>query len=833
MKAFPEERKKYHFLDGGGEMGVRTRAFNWEATALGPFDSWPQTLKTTVGIILHSDFPMFLWWGDDMIQFYNDAYRPSFGDSGKHPQALGQKGIECWPEIWDTIYPLIQQVKITNTSFFLEDQLIPIFRNGRLEDVYWTFSYSAVIGESGDIDGVLVVCNETTKRIQTLQQSEFAQRKLALSEANLRNVILQAPVAMCIFKGTEHVVEIANERMFDFWGKPKEAILGMPIFEALPESKNQGFEALLDKVLHTGETYSAFGAPVSLPRNGVMQTIYVHFVYEAFRETDGNITGVMAFAVDVTEQVLFQKTLEQSENRVRMLIQHAPFPIGVFTGEEMRIELVNQAIIDAWGKGPDVVGKRYAEVLPELGTQHVYEQLKSVYQTGIPFHARNQRLDLLVDGQSRVFYFNYSLVPLHDASGNVYGVMNTAADVTDLNVAKQQVEQSERNFRYMVKQAPVAMCIMLGPDHVVEIANDLIVALWGKAESEVMNKPIFEGLPDARGQGLEALLDDVYKTGSPCFANERPVKLLRNGQWDTVYQNFAYTPYRDADGTILGVIAMTLDVTTQVLARQRIEDMITERTLALGVANNNLRRSNAELSQYAHITSHDLQEPARKISMFIERLRSGLPADISPQAQDYLSKIAASANRMLTLIRDILAMSQLSTTDIQFKPVDLNVVLENIKTDFELRISERNCEIKSDVLPTVEAIGVQMNQLFHNLVSNALKFMRDNGPVCIQITASPVTKQEVDQYATLQSGHSYCRISFSDNGIGFSQEHAERIFNIFQRLHSKSEFPGTGIGLAMCRKIAENHGGHIYAESIAGEGATFHVILPIKHYHVG
>ena len=160
--------KKYHFLEGGGEMGALTRAFDWSSVGLGPPDQWPQALKTTVGIILHSDFPMFLWWGNQMIQFYNDAYRPSLGENGKHPKALGQNGVECWPEIWGIICPLIEQVRTANKSFYLEDQLIPIFRNGKIEDVYWTFTYSSVIGDTGTIDGVLVI-------VMRLQKSNYAE----------------------------------------------------------------------------------------------------------------------------------------------------------------------------------------------------------------------------------------------------------------------------------------------------------------------------------------------------------------------------------------------------------------------------------------------------------------------------------------------------------------------------------------------------------------------------------------------------------------------------------------------------------------------------------
>lgn len=811
--------KKYHFLQDGGEMGELTRAFDWSTVGLGHPDNWPQALKTTVGIILHSDFPMFLWWGDDMIQFYNDAYRPSLGENGKHPKALGQHGIDCWPEIWPIIYPLIEQVRTVNKSFYLEDQLIPIFRNGKLEDVYWTFTYSSVIGDEGNIDGVLVICNETTRKVNTLKQFERSQNSLALSEANLKNIILQAPVAMCILKGPKHVLEIANERMYELWGGTRESLQGKPIFDSLVDARYEGFEGIMDGVYATGETYVAYGAPVTLIRNNKKEVVYVHFVYEAFRDGDGSISGVMAVAIDVTKEMDTRRKLEESENKIRSLVESAPFPIGVYEGREMRITMLNQSIIDVWGKGGNLVGKTYAEVLPELENQKIYEKLDGVYMTGVPFHARNQRVDLFVDGRLQAYYFNYSFTPLFDVKGKVYGVMNTAADVTDLNIAKLKVEQSEQNFRNIVAQAPVAMCILTGPDHVVEVANDLMYELWGKPVESIINKPIFVGLPDARGQGLEAALDNVYRTGDSFEANEASVVLFRNGKFETVYQNFVYQPHKNANGDILGVLAISIDVTPQVLARHQIEEVVKERT-------ETLRRTNAELSQFAYITSHDLQEPARKISTFIEILTNILGDNIDPRAKTYLSKIDISSKRMLSLIRDVLAFSQLSKSSYEFQKVDLNIVLEEIKNDFELLIDQKNCVIESDTLPVIESIPLQMGQLFSNLVSNALKFARPGMANCLAIRFVMRDKELLSEFPHLKASRKYCCLYFIDNGIGFSQNHALQIFDIFQRLHSKSEYQGTGIGLAMCKKIVENHGGHIFASSSPGKGATFTVILP-------
>ncbi len=647
---------------------------------------------------------------------------------------------------------------------------------------------------------------------------ELARQRLIQSETNLRNIIRQAPVAMCILSGPEFVVDIANERMLALWGKSGQQILGKPIFEELVEARHEGFESLLQRVFESGETFTAFGTPVTLYRDGGTETAFVNFVYEAFRNGTGEISGIMAVAADVTEEVIARKKLEESEIKIRSLVESAPFPIGVYEGREMRITMVNQAIVDVWGKGGDVVGKTYREVLPELADQEIYPQLDSVYTTGIPFHARNQRVDLIVEGKLRSYYFNYSFTPLFDGNGNVYGVMNTAADVTDLIVAKLKVEQSERNFRNMVKQAPVAMAIMIGPEHVVEVANDLIIALWGKSPKDVMHKPIFRGVPDAQGQGLEQLLHDVYTTGIPFVANERAVVLTRNGKQETVYQNFVYEPYRDSNGEILGVLAITVDVTPQVLARREIEEIVRERT-------ESLRRTNAELSQFAYIASHDLQEPARKISTFVEMLGNVLGPAVDGRAKSYLTKIDKSSARMLGLIRDVLTISQLSKQDQEFEQVDLNKILEEVLNDYELLIEQKGCIIDADPLPVLKAIPVQMSQLFTNLVSNAIKFSRNGTPLRLDIRCRETAHVSSPEQGLPVPGK-YVRIDFVDNGIGFNQENAVQIFNIFQRLHGKSEYQGTGIGLAMCKKIVENHGGQISAIAEPGKGATFTVVLP-------
>lgn len=494
---------------GGGEMAGLMRAKNWADTVIGTPDTWPQSLKTTLSIILNSKFPMFLFWGPDLICFYNDAYRPSLGTDGKHPGILGQPGEDAWQEIWPSIKPIIDLVLNGEDTSLYQDQLLPIYRNGKLEDVYWTFSYSPVADETGAVAGVFATCVETTDSIQAKVTAQNVNAELATSN--------------------EEIIT-SNEE--------------------LRQSQ------------------------------------------ESLQITLSNLTA--------------------TENKLRSFVSGAPFPIGVYVGREMRIELANQAILDVWGKGNDVIGKLYSAVLPELDNQAIFTQLDEVYTTGVAFHARNQRVDLMIDGRNKPYYFNYSFTPLYDGDGRIYGVMNTAADVTDLNVAMLKVEQSEKTLQDIILQSPVAMCIMMGPQHIVTLANQLIIDLWGKPEALVINRPIFEALPDARGQGLEELMEKVYFNGDTFRANEMPVNLIRNGLPDLVYQNFVYQPYRDADGIILGVIATTIDVTEQVLARKELQDLNEE----LASVNEEQAAANEELSAIQQNLNLKVAELANSESRF-------------------------------------------------------------------------------------------------------------------------------------------------------------------------------------------------------------------------
>ena len=290
---------------GSGEMADLTRAFPWASTSIGPIESWPETLRTLVNTLLESRHPMFLWWGEELIQFYNDAYRPSIRED-KHPRALGQPGHECWQEIWHIIGPQIEAVMSRGESSWHENQLVPIFRNGKLEDVYWTYGYSPVRDPEGNIRGTLVVCTETTETV-------VARRRLELESDRLAELFQQAPAFFATLSGPDHRFELVNPPYLELIGR--RDVIGKTVREAIPEAAEQGFIELLDRVYESGEPFVGNKMPIQLlnRHSNALELRYLDFVYQPHRNAEGAITGIIALGIDVTESRRAEQLLLQSE----------------------------------------------------------------------------------------------------------------------------------------------------------------------------------------------------------------------------------------------------------------------------------------------------------------------------------------------------------------------------------------------------------------------------------------------------------------------------------------------------------------------------------------
>src|ERR1700722_11121252 len=272
---------------GSSEMAERCRAVDWSQTSLGPVSGWPRSLQTLVATLLASRHPMFLWWGPDLIQFYNDGYRPSLGASGRHPAALGAKGRECWTDIWNVIGPEIDGVLTTGEATWHQDQLIPIERNGRLEPVWWTYSYSPVRDDDWSIAGVLVIVEETAERVQALQ--------------TLTDVFAQAPVAIAVFEGDTFIFTVANDGYRRLIGDRDP--VGKRLVEMFPDLDGSEIERVMRTVYRTSVPFVANDFLVRFDSQGTGSIDnYYDFVYQPLVDEDGVVPGVVAIAVDVTER---------------------------------------------------------------------------------------------------------------------------------------------------------------------------------------------------------------------------------------------------------------------------------------------------------------------------------------------------------------------------------------------------------------------------------------------------------------------------------------------------------------------------------------------------
>lgn len=287
-------------------------------------------------------------------------------------------------------------------------------------------------------------------------------------------------------------------------------------------------------------------------------------------------------------------------------------------------------------------------------------------------------------------------------------------------------------------------------------------------------------------------------------------------------------------GLLLGAYYLILRFITE---RQRSEDAlqqahdelevrVKERTLDLADANTELERSNRELQDFAYVASHDLQEPLRKIQAFGDRLKTKHSAELNPEAADYLDRMQRAARRMHNLINDLLTFSRVTTKAQPFVKTNLDIVAKEVIDDLEVRLQQSDGRVELSDLPTIEADPLQMRQLLQNLIANALKFHRDGVPPIIRIQGKPSRDGQIGSNGDRNTQR--YEITVSDNGIGFDEKYLDRIFTPFQRLHGRGEYEGTGIGLAVCRKIVERHGGTLTAKSRPGEGSTFIVNLPAK-----
>ncbi|GAA4470496.1 hypothetical protein GCM10023189_59180 [Nibrella saemangeumensis] len=716
-------------------------------------------------------------------------------------------------------FPLVEQEvlpSVMNTGRWSGVMLVRHLKTG---EIFPVFNNTIRIDDpdSGNPVAVGAVMRDMRPELAT-------QQALVESEARFRSMIMQAPMAIGLLRGETLVIESANEAILNLWGKGPE-IIGKPLLEALPEIEGQGFVELLEGVYQSGNAHYGYEVLAQLQRKGRLEDCFFNFVYAPVREASGSINGIMVVATEVTLQVQARKELEESEKRFKNLVLDAPMATAVYSGPDMVIQLANEAMLKLWGKDASVIGKKLREALPELEGQPFYQLLTQVYTTGVAYQATEDQANLMVDGKLQTFYFNFTYKPLRDADGNVYAILNMAVDVTQSVLANRQLKEAEESLREAVDLAELATW-----------TNNLVTGKMTTADRTKTWLGVTEAVtPEVIARCMHP--DDVAELDRRFQAALNPVS---GGRMDLEYriinqqtgeERILHTQARvffTDEGVPYLVRGTSQDITAQRMTEQALEKLVQLRTEELKKSNLQLQQSNQELERYAYVASHDLQEPLRKIQIYSGLLTERFQEDIGAESRRYLHKIEESANRMSVLIKNILDFSRINHNAQSVAEVDLNETIATVLKDFDLLLTQKNGRVEYRDLGTIDAVPLQMNQLFYNLISNSLKFTREGVPPVITITSRQLSAQEVNGFETLNHRLPHCEIIVADNGIGFEPAFADKIFGLFQRLHHRQQYEGTGIGLALCQRIVNNHQGGIWAEAREGQGATFHIILPMR-----
>jgi len=782
-------------------------------------------------------------------------------------------------------------------------------------------------GSEGEYQGLVGTVIDVHEQIE-------AEKLVKLNEQRLKLLIDESPMRITFLTGPDFVIELANEKILQSWGKNRN-IIGKTLIDALPELENQRFPQILKEVYETGIPYSAKEAEVWYNIDGKLSSYYFDVWYNPMLDHNGKVYAIIATAVDVSDKVIAERKSNDNELRFRKLIEESSIATCLFTGKDMVIEIANDMMIKMWGKGNSVIGKPLREAVPELVGQPFLGILDEVLKTGIPYTAIDQPADLFIDGKLSTYYFDFTYKPLFDSNGEIFGIMDSAVDVTEKMHDKKRLEESESRFKSLIAAAPVAIGLFVGRDLVIDMPNQTFIDIVGKGD--VTGMTLREAMPEltTEGQPFLKILDDVFTTGKMFQTFGTQVKIVQNGVLTQNYYDFTYTPIFDSNGQVYAILDIAIDVTENVLSMKRVEEAEEKARLAIesadlgpyetnlltdemktsdrfnkiwgieksvtrselasfihpddmeirmkaheesiksgyldyearlvgqegserwvrvkgkviydenhapvsliGVVQDiteqkqfaeeltkqvkqrtlELQRSNDDLLQFAHVASHDLKEPVRKIKIFSNMLEHEFKKLLPEKAQGYLGKVQNSTDRMFSMIEGVLAYSTITSSERAVDVIDLNEVMENIESDLEILIQKKQASLQKDKLPVIEGASVLIYQLFYNLINNALKFSKTDVKPLITIESALVGAYEKQM----------AKIVVTDNGIGLDPDYVHKIFDVFSRLNAKDEYEGTGLGLALCKKIVQRHHGTIQATGVKGESASFTILLPVK-----
>lgn len=622
-------------------------------------------------------------------------------------------------------------------------------------------------------------------------------------EKNVKSLFEHAPALVAILKGRDGVCELFNEMFSRLWGA--RDVLNRPMREAWPELEGQGWFETVETVFDTGQPVYGYEKPAIADWNndGKPKELFFNFVYSPSFADGGQVDGVMIFGFDVTEQVVARKKIEASQSYFKRMANTVPATLWI-TEKDGSCSYLNQSWYDITGQGSrEALGFGWLKATHEDDRANAENTFLEANKNRVPFYAvyrlrqRTGEYRWVVDKGS----------PRIDEHGEFEGFIGCVIDIHDQIISEERTRESEERFRLLATTIPQVVWTSR-PDGQLEYLSEQWVGITGQSITDAFNSGWATMVHENDVEVVNGVWRDAIQ-GKKGWQAEYRLKNLVSGtyrwfQGETV-------PLKDQNGNVLKWVGAATDIHSFKEHSQVLEEKVRQRTQELQFSNENLQ-------QFAHVASHDLKEPLRKIKTFAELLKSETENLLPPRAKVHLEKITIATDRMINLVEGVLNYSTTNSLLQQKEQIDLNGVIASIEFDLEILIQQRSATLIYKDLPTIEGAPILVLQLFYNLVNNSLKFSHPERNLMISISSTMVTIGERE----------FAHIIIKDNGIGFEQKYADRIFDTFARLHSKDKFEGTGLGLSLCKKIVLRHDGEMFAKGVLDVGAEFHIQLPLK-----
>jgi len=650
--------------------------------------------------------------------------------------------------------------------------------------------------------------------------------------------VLASPNPMLALWGEDHLWQFYNDSYHEIFGSGSSAPFAVGESAHLKQHcKWTDIDQVAPKIFAKNVHCQQLVRPVGNGLDSGREDCF-HFNFCPVWDMDGSVAGILACG-NISKPDTTSRPFKIADHCKRHMA------MAILSGKELTLDFVSQKMMQYWGINQGATGRPVHEAVPAILSSDYYERLINIFRDKEPVRAAHQVITFNRDGERIKKYVDFCFDPCLDDHGAVSDVIVTATDISHKVAAQRKILRGERETFDFTQRLEVALdagklgCFELFISTGELICNEQCKANFGFEASKELT---FDGLvnsivPEDR-QAMEQAVSNAIHTRTDYHAQYRVLWPDQTIHWIAASGRALYSN----EGKPLKMVGVTREITHEKTMQQQLEDLVSQRTRELMAANQKLQianhkvsenvkelsRSNANLEGFAYTASHDLQEPLRKIQAFGSLLRKKLlAAGLDGETIDLTERMQAAGQRMSVLITGLLDLSRLSVQH-KMQQVNLNEAVQLAMDALELKISETSAVIQVDNLNMVHGDLSQLTQLFQNLIGNSLRFISPYRNPVIRISCSPVLASEIPaRMHPHRVADFYHQIVVSDNGIGFDPQYAEKIFEVFQRLHGRNTFEGTGIGLSICKQVVDNHNGIIYASGEIGIGAKFIILLPM------